>query len=264
MKRLYWYSLSALVLFLSSCTNSDKPQDTPPQEKPIPTLSYSILSDHPHDTSYFTEGLEFYNNTLLESTGLPEKSRLVQYDLATGKVSKQVNLDPKLFGEGITVLHDTLYQLTYQEHVVNVYTAKDFKKIKEFQFNGEGWGLTNDGKNLIATNGSSNLYFYDPSTFKVIREQTVTENGVPAVNLNEVEYVNGFVYANQWQYNYILKINPANGEVVAKMDLSDLVNKIRQDNHSEFLNGIAYNHATNKFYITGKLWPRIYEIQFDR
>jgi glutamine cyclotransferase len=264
MKRLYWYSLSALVVFLSNCTGSDKPADTSPQEKPIPTLSYSILSDHPHDTSYFTEGLEFYNNTLLESTGLNEKSRLVQYDLATGKVAKQVTLDPKLFGEGITVLHDTLYQLTYQEHVVNVYTAKDFKKIKEFQFNGEGWGLTNDGKNLIATNGSSNLYFYDPSTFKVIREQTVTENGVPAVNLNEVEYVNGFVYANQWQYNYILKINPANGEVVAKMDLSDLVNKIRQDNHSEFLNGIAYNHATNKFYITGKLWPRIYEIQFDR
>ena len=220
---------------------------------------------YPHDTSFFTEGLEFYKNTLLESTGLQGKSKLVQVDQETGKISKQVNLDPKQFGEGITVFHDTIYQMTYQQNIVNVYSAKDFKKIKELPLTGEGWGLTNDGKNLIASNGSSNLYFYEPSTFRLLRVQGVTENGAVVPNINELEYINGFIYANQWQYNYILKIKPDSGEVVAKIDVSDLVNKAKEKHpKSEALNGIAYNPATNKFYVTGKYWPEIYEIQFDR
>jgi len=147
--------------------------------------------------------------------------------------------------------------------VVHVYSAKDFKKIKELPLEGEGWGMTNDGKNLIASNGKSSLYFYDPSTFRLIRELPVTESGSSVVNINELEYINGFVYANQWQYNYIIKINPSTGEVVGKMDLSNEVNKIKaKDPHAEFLNGIAYNPSTKKVYITGKLWPEIYEIQF--
>jgi glutamine cyclotransferase len=273
MKKSYWLIISILSFLFISCNNGKGntgkddsavygSNTTPPS---VPVLSYSIISVQPHDTSYFTEGLEFYNNTLLESTGLTGKSKLVQTDLKTGKVLKQVNLDPKYFGEGITVLHDTLYQLTYQEHVVHVYNVKDFKKIKELTFNTEGWGLTNDGKNLIASDGSSNLYFYEPSTFKLLHTQGVTESGSPVVNINELEYINGFIYANQWQYNDILKINPNTGEVVAKLDLSDLVNKLKaKDPHAEYMNGIAFNPATNKFYITGKLWPEIYEIQFQR
>ena len=249
-----------------SCNNGTaNSADNTPAAPTTPAISFSITSVQPHDTSFFTEGLEFYNNTLLESTGLNGKSRLVQTDPKTGKILKQVNLDPKFFGEGITVLHDTLYQLTWQEHTVHVYDAKTFKKIKELTFNTEGWGLTNDGKNLIASDGSSNLYFYEPSTFRLLHTQGVMENGSPVVNINELEYIDGFIYANQWQYNDILKINPNTGEVVAKMDLSDLVNKVKvKDPQAEFLNGIAYNHATNKFYITGKLWPEIYELQFQR
>lgn len=250
---------------MMSCNNGTaNSTDNTPAPPATPAISFSIVSVQPHDTSFFTEGFEFYNNTLLESTGLNGKSRLVQTDPKTGKILKQINLDPKFFGEGITVLHDTLYQLTWQEHTVHVYDAKTFKKIKELSFNTEGWGLTNDGKNLIASDGSSNLYFYEPSTFRLLHTQGVMENGSPVVNINELEYIDGFIYANQWQYNDILKINPNTGEVVAKMDLSDLVNKVKaKDPQAEFLNGIAYNHATNKFYITGKLWPDIYELQFQ-
>jgi len=265
MKKTHWFLLTCLSIFFISCNNgTDQPADgtnTPS----IPFLSFSIISAHPHDTSFFTEGLEFYKNTLLESTGLAGKSKLVQVDPETGKILKQVKLDPKQFGEGITVLRDTLYQMTYRENTVNVYAAKDFKKIKELPLTGEGWGLTNDGKNLIASNGSSNLYFYEPSTFRLLRVQGVTENGNVVPNINELEYINGYIYANQWQYNYILKIKPDTGEVEAKIDVTDLVNKAKEKNpQSEVLNGIAYNPVSNKFYVTGKYWPEIYEIQFDR
>jgi glutamine cyclotransferase len=146
---------------------------------------------------------------------------------------------------------------------VHVYSVKDFKKIKELPLNTDGWGLTNDGKSLIASDGSSNLYFYEPSTFRLLKTQGVTENGSPAVNINELEYIDGLVYANQWQYNYILKIDPNSGQVVAKLDLTDLVNKVKaQAPYINELNGIAYNPQTKKFYVTGKNWPQIFEIQF--
>ena len=263
MKTFGWLSSSALALIFIGCNNSeDGGTDAPVRTTPV--LSYSVLSVHPHDTSYFTEGLEFYNGYLLESTGNYGPSKLVKMDLATGKVVQEVAIGEKYFGEGITVLNDTVYQLTWKERVVNVYSAKDFKKIKELRLNPEGWGLTNDGKNLIASDGSNNLYFYEPQTFRLLRVQAVTENEAPAVNINELEYINGFVYANQWLYNYILKIDPSNGQVVAKMDLTELVNKVKaKDPHAAELNGIAYNPATKKVYVTGKYWPELYEIQFD-
>ncbi|MGN6400402.1 MAG: glutaminyl-peptide cyclotransferase [Flavisolibacter sp.] len=265
MKKIcHLLSIALFLSFIGCNNNNDTGSADATTAKPVPALSYSVVSVQPHDTSFYTEGLEFYNGTLLESTGLKGKSRLVQTDPATGKILKKVDLDTNYFGEGITVLHDTLYQLTWQEHTVFVYTAKDFKKIKQLPLNPEGWGLTNDGKNLIASDGSSNIYFYEPQTFKLLRVQAVTENDAPAVNINELEYVNGYVYANQWQYNYILKIDPSNGHVVAKMDLTELVNKVKAaDPQAEVLNGIAYNQATKKFYVTGKNWPQIYEIQFQ-
>ena len=162
-------------------------------------------------------------------------------------------------------MNDTVYQLTYQEHVVLVYSAKDFKKIKELPLNGQGWGLTNNGQVLIASNGSSDLYFYEPQTFRLLKTLSVTERGNVVPNINELEYVNGFIYANQWQQNYIYKIDSNTGEVVGKMDLSDLVQKARQQYpNAEVLNGIAYNPQTKKFHITGKNWPLIYEMEFGQ
>lgn len=186
----------------------------------------------------------------------------MEYDLPSGNVIKEISLAPSSFGEGITVFRDTVYQLTYRESKVNVYSVKDFKKIKELPFNGEGWGLTHDSTALIATNGSNNLYFYEPGTFKLLKTVAVNENDAPAVNLNELEYINGFVYANQWQMNNILKIDPSTGNVVAKMDLSALVQKEQAINsNAEVINGIAYNPETKKFYVTGKNWSKIYQLQ---
>jgi glutamine cyclotransferase len=262
MKKIYSFLSLALLFGFMGCNNDSDGGTTNATEKSTPALSYSVVAVHPHDTSFFTEGLEFYKGNLLESTGLNGKSKLMEMTFPAGKVIKQVDLDSNFFGEGITVLNDTLYQLTYQEHVVHVYSAKDFKKIKQLSLNSEGWGLTNDGTNLIASDGSSNLYFYEPQTFRLLRTQYVTENGAPAVNINELEYINGFVYANQWQYNYILKIDPSSGEVVAKMDLTELVNKVKAKNpEAKEMNGIAYNRDTKKLYVTGKNWPESYELQ---
>jgi glutamine cyclotransferase len=252
------------LLFFSRC-NNDTDQSSGDNNTPrTPIISYNIVSTHPHDTSYFTEGLEFYNGNLLESTGNYGQSKLVLKDLQSDKILKETKLDDKYFGEGVTVFNDTVYQLTYKENEVLVYNVKDFKLLKKLRFNGEGWGLTNDGQQLIASNGSNNLYFYQPGTFKLLRTQPVTDNGAPAVNLNELEYINGFVYANQWQYNYILKIDPKSGEVVGKMDFTDLIRQVKaKDPNSEFFNGIAYNPETKKVYITGKNWPQIFEVQFS-
>lgn len=254
------------ILFLSGCTNVDK--DAPNQDNATapqtPVLSYSVVATYPHDTSSYTQGLEFYKGQLLEGTGLEGKSKLAQVDLATGKALKNVALDSSIFGEGITVLNDTLYQLTWKNKKVLVYHAADFKKIKEFPLNTEGWGITNDGKNLIVSDGGSNLYFYEPATFRLLRTQGVTDAGSPLYNLNELEYINGYVYANQYEYNYILKIDPASGQVVAKMDLSELTDRVRaKDPNINYLNGIAYDTLTKKIYVTGKLWPELYEIQFE-
>ena len=229
---------------------------------PTPVIPYSVVATLPHDSSYFTEGLEFYKGKLMESTGLEGKSRLVKYDITSGKVDHQIALDPKFFGEGITVFRDTVYQLTYRESVVHVYDVKDFKKIKELSFRGEGWGLTHDSTALIATNGGNNLFYYQPATFNLIRKVEIMEGDVPAMNLNELEYINGYIYANQWQYNYILKIDPVKGQVVAKMDLTNIVQQEKsQYPNAGDLNGIAYNPETKKFYVTGKNWSKIYELQ---
>ena len=269
MKKFFLLSPVVAALLLVACNstgNTPAPSDGETNAAPkTAMIAYSVANTYPHDTSFFTEGLEFYNGKLLESTGNYGKSKLVEYDLASGKVDRQVALDAKYFGEGITVLRDTLYQLTYREGVVHVYNAKDFKKIKELPYsNAEGWGLTHDSANLIGTNSGNSLYYYQPGTFKLVKSVGISEGGEPAVNINELEFINGFVYANQWQYNYILKIDPAKGEVVAKMDLSPVIQQEKAQNpHAEVLNGIAYNPQTKKFYVTGKNWSKIYELQFN-
>lgn len=262
MKKKYWFLLTLLGFLFISCNNSDTSTTTEPPNPAVPIMSYSIIAALPHDTSYYTEGLEFYDSTLLESTGNYGPSKLLELDPESGKVLKQVKLGDKYFGEGITVLHDTLYQLTYKEHVVFLYNAKTFKKIKELPFKGEGWGLTNDAKNIIASNGSSSLYYYQPGTFQLLKVLDVTENGNPVLNINELEYVDGYIYANQYMLNDIVKIDPSNGNVVAKLDLTDFVNKMKTDPHTDVLNGIAYNKKNKKFYVTGKYFPQMLEIQF--
>ena len=262
MKKQYGLLLSTLSFLFIGCGNSD-PNLPDSVQNTIPVSTPSIVSTLPHDTSSFTEGLEFYDSTLLESGGNYKRSKLFQFEPKSGKVLKELKLEDKYFGEGITVLNDTLYQLTYKEGVALLYDVKTFRKIKELPFKGEGWGLTNDGKNIIASNGASSLFYYEPGTLKLIKVVNVTENGPAVPNVNELEYVDGYVYANQWQYNYIVKIDPSSGNVVAKYDLTEINDRIKRlDPNAEFLNGIAYNHSTKKFYVTGKNWPQMFEVQF--
>lgn len=265
MKHLLFGALASTGLMFMSCSgNNDTSAENAAPPSSVATLSYTIGGAFPHDTSHFTQGLAFYGDQLLEGTGNYGESKLIQLDLTTGKSTKEVSLPKEYFGEGITILNDTIYQLTWKEHKAFAYSARDFKKVNEFSINTEGWGITHNGTELIVSDGSANLYFYEPSTFRLLRTQGVTEDGSPAVNLNELEYINGFVYANQWQYNYILKIDPRSGQVVGKMDLTELHNRAKAKNPSaDVLNGIAYNAESKKVYVTGKDWPEIYELQFN-
>ena len=263
MKAFYAATLFFMMLMAGCNNNTDATYNGNTAQPATPTLTHTIVATYPHDTASFTQGLTFYQGQLLEGTGNKGASRLMQVDLASGKTIKKVDLPPTLFGEGIVVLNDTLYQLTWQEKVVLVYNAKTFEKIGELPLGTEGWGITTDSTNLIVTDGSNNLYFYEPKTFRLLRTQSVTDAGAPAVNLNELEFIKGFIYANQYQYPYILKIDPQSGQVVAKLDLTELTrrNKALYPG-ADVLNGIAYNPATDKIYVTGKWWPELYEINF--
>lgn len=264
MKQFFYFLLLACI---TACTNDDKPnENNPTNTGTTRTISYSVLNTYPHDTSNFTEGLLIYKGDLYESTGQNGKSWIVKTDLKTGKAVQKFTLDSKYFGEGIVIINDTVYQLTYQDKIGFMYAVKDFKKLGEFQFaSKEGWGMTTNGKEIIASDGGSNLYYYAPSTFQLLRTQGITEDGSPSFNLNELEYIDGYIYANQWQYPYILKIDPADGKVVGKIDLSQITNTIKAKYpFAEFLNGIAYDSATKKIYITGKNWPELYEIQLSQ
>ena len=258
---------AAVSIFFAACNNTDT---TPGSDgliaaEPPKAVSYSIVKTYPHDTSSFTQGLILYNGDLYEGTGEYGGSELLKVDLNNGKIRKKISLDSKYFGEGITILRDTVYQLTWKEKVVFAYTVKDLKKVKEFKIDTEGWGITTNGQELITSDGSSNLYYYNPSTFQLLRTQSITEGGSLSYNLNELEYIDGYIYANQWQAPYILKIDPGSGTIVGKIDLTNVWNRVKaKDPLVDVPNGIAYDTASKKIFITGKKWPELYEIELSR
>lgn len=259
---------ASLSIFLFAC-NSSGPGAEPDTAIGTPdaprSVSYAIAKTYPHDTSSFTQGLIFYKGDLYEGTGEYGRSHLLKVGLNNGQAQQKISLDPKYFGEGITILRDTVYQLTWQEKVVFAYTLKDFKKVKEFKIDTQGWGITTNGQELIVSDGSSNLYYYNPSTFQLLRTQSVTEGGSLSYNLNELEYIDGYIYANQWQAPYILKIDPGSGAIVGKIDLTDVWNRVKaKDPKVDVPNGIAYDTATKRIYITGKKWPELYEIELSK
>jgi len=214
--------------------------------------------------------LLFHDNKLFESTGdvdyLPQtRSTFGIADLETGKLEVKVEIDKTTyFGEGIVALNDKIYQVTLQNQVGFVYDAKTFKKIGQFNFqNKEGWGLTTDGKSLIMSDGTFNLTYFNPDDFKVEKTVAVTEQGFGLDRLNELEFIKGFIYANVWMTNYIVKIDPETGEVVGKIDLDDLNVKTKEQNRRSLeMNGIAYDPASDRILVTGKLWPNLFEISF--
>lgn len=225
------------------------------------TDSYRVVHAYPHDAQAFTQGLVFADGQLYESTGLNGRSSLRMDDLTTGSVLQRLSVPSQYFAEGLTDWGSTLIQLTWKAHTAFVYDRFSFRLLRTFQFSGEGWGLTQDGKHLILSDGSSTLRFLNPETFVEVRRIAVTDHGAPVKELNELEYVHGEIYANIWYSNKIARISPETGRVLGWIDLSGILPASELQDPGAVLNGIAYDARHDRLFVTGKLWPKLFEIQ---
>ncbi len=273
--RLNKYCFLLGVLFIAACNNENKPAPVSDEHTSstsnIPAvISYDIVNEYPHDPAAFTEGLEYRDGILYESTGQYGSSDIRKTDLKTGKVLLSKSMEQQYFGEGLTILNGKIYQLTYREGKGFVYDLATLKLERSFTFNAaEGWGMTNNGTYLIYDDGTNVLHYIDPSTFKEVKQLAVTDEHGPVNEINEPEMIHGFIYANQWQTDNILKIDTATGHVVGRADLSTLRQRAGipmpsgRRNGPDVLNGIAYEAATNRIFITGKNWPKLFEVRLD-
>ena len=256
-----------------SCSEGVNKEDAKLEEKNLSNspyeLKYSILSKFPHDTGSFIEGLVFKDGKLFESTGSPDelpftKSIIGIVNLSSGKIEKKIEVDRKrFFGEGMTIFDNKIYQLTYKNNIGFVYDLTTFRKINEFTFdNIEGWGITTDNKSLIISDGTNYLSFVNPYTFKLVKKLKVTSIGQPVLNINELEYINGYIYANIFTTNIIVKIDPGDGKVLGQLNLNSLAEEAKLLNpHSLEMNGIAYDSITNSVFVTGKFWPLYFKLK---
>ena len=226
-------------------------------------LNYKIVNTYPHDINAYTQGFEFYNGVLLEGTGQYRESTLRKTDFKTGKVIEQIKLEDKYFGEGITVLKDKIYQLTWQEKTGFVYDAKTFKLEKTFSFETEGWGITNDGEKLYMSDGTEKIYILNPESLKVEDFINVYTSGSKIDSINEMEWINGKIWANIYQKDVIAIINPKTGTVEHVINCSELKSKVTQHPEIDAFNGIAYNPTTKTYFVTGKNWDKTFELTIE-
>jgi len=248
---LNWGAAVAMVA-LSGCS---KPAAAPE------TLSYEVVSVVHHETDAYTQGLQITGGRLLESTGQYGQSSVREVDRATGAVLKRRSLPADVFGEGLTMMGNDLWVLTWKEKTAYVLDPATFRTLRTHTYEGEGWGLTTDGKQLIMSDGSAVLKFRDPKDMAVKKTLTVTEGGRPVKLLNELEYIKGSVFANVYMTNRIARIDPESGHVTGWLDLSDLRPQLPTPNRAEVLNGVAYDEKTGNLLVTGKYWPRMFEIK---
>jgi len=225
------------------------------------TYTYKVIHDYPHDQGAFTQGLIYLDGHLYESTGLKGQSSLREEDLETGKILAFHDVPGQYFAEGLAPWGDKLIQLTWQSHIGFVYDRATFHLLRTFPYEGEGWGLTEDGKDLILSDGTATLRFIDPATFREVRRITVKDRGEPVKQLNELEYIHGEIYANIWYSNRIARISPKTGKVLGWIDLSGLLPESEHSSRDAVLNGIAYDAQHDRLFVTGKLWPKIFEIK---
>jgi glutaminyl-peptide cyclotransferase len=223
--------------------------------------TYRIVHTYPHDPRAFTQGLLYADGHLYESTGLHGRSSLRMVDLETGHVLQSVAVPSQYFAEGLAAWGSTLIQLTWQAHVAFVYDRFSFRLLRTLQFDGEGWGLTEDGRHLILSDGSATLKFLDPATLRVVRTIQVTDQGSPVTQLNELEYVRGEIYANIWHSDRIARIAPETGKVLGWIDLAGILPASERTDPEAVLNGIAYDAEHDRLFVTGKLWPKLFEIK---
>jgi glutaminyl-peptide cyclotransferase len=224
--------------------------------------TYQVVHAYPHDAQAFTQGLIYLDGHLYESTGIVGSSSLRMEELETGRILQFHDVPRPLFAEGLTNWGSTLIQLTWQNHTILVYDRLTFRLLRTFPYAGEGWGLTQDGTHLIvSSDGSAMLHFLDPETMREIRNVKVTDHGVPVTQLNELEFIHGQVYANIWHTDRIARISPATGKVLGWIDLTGLLPKEARSGPEAVLNGIAYDAEHDHLFVTGKLWPKIFEIK---
>jgi glutamine cyclotransferase len=270
-KNLFFFSA---LLFLGACnSNSNSDADSNNQNNVIDapaTMNYQIIKSHPHDTTSYTEGFEWNGDILIESTGNYKESKLRLLDTNMKVLGNEIKLGDEYFGEGTTLFKDKIYQLTYKEHKVFVYDAKTLKKINELYFPfEEAWGMTHNDTSIIVNTGGSNLYYLDPTTFKTIKTVGVYDNNGYVANVNELEYVDGKLFANVYLTDKILQIDPASGKVLASADLTNILSQVgilnnpKNKDAGNVLNGIAYHKKRGTFFITGKYWPVTIELKLN-
>jgi glutamine cyclotransferase len=253
----------ALVALFAGCVENKAPQHTPTPCPPdtTPVYTYKILNTYPHDQKAFTQGLVFEDGYLYEGTGIQGESTLRKVELETGKVLKVYHLPTQFFGESVTIWEDTLIQLTWQSRIGFVYDKESFLLLREFTYPTEGWGITHDGTHLIMSDGTATLYFLNPETFEEVKRIEVRDAGGLVTHLNELEYIQGEIYANVWLTNRIAIISPETGRVVGWIELEGLLSEEDYVQPVDILNGIAYDATRDRLFVTGKYWPKLFEIK---
>lgn len=261
----------ALLLTFSACSRSAVSSQAETQQSTqmtvparVPTYTYEVINAYPHDPGAFTQGLVFNQGLLYESTGLNGASSLRRVELETGKVLMKIDVPAVFFAEGLALFNDRLYQLTWQTQQGFVYDLDSFNMIRGFSYTGEGWGLTHDSHSLILSDGTNQIRFLNPDTFEVQRVIAVQDNGRDITQLNELEYIKGEIYANIWQTDRIARIDPQSGRVTAWINLSGLLSPEDRARPVDVLNGIAYDAASDRLFVTGKLWPKLFEIRLKQ
>ncbi len=281
-------ALLAIICPLAACGKdvtmqdaSRQPESAPPQKERaansqpqpcgnastqnVPVYTYEVVNSWPHDTQAFTQGLVFHQGTLYESTGQYGSSTLRKVELRSGKVNKKIELSGQYFAEGMTIFQGKIYQLTWMEHKGFIYDLKNFHLDGEFGIEGEGWGLTDDEQSLIMSDGTHQIRFLDPQTFKATRTINVCDHGAPLMELNELEYVKGEIFANIWKSDRIVRIDPQTGKILGWIDLTNLLPEDERINPEEnVLNGIAYDEKDDRLFVTGKRWPKLFEIRLKK
>jgi glutamine cyclotransferase len=258
-----------VTIFLIACSAgqvTSRPQEASGNDRtksPVGanTFTYEVIKTYPHDPEAYTQGLVFHEGVLFESTGLNGRSSIRKVDLLTGKVLKKVDVAPQFFGEGLALMNGRAYQLTWQSQRGFIYDLAEFGLINTFSYTGEGWGLTHDGRSLIMSDGTPRIRFLDPKTFAVERVINVADGSMPISQINELEYIKGEIYANIYMTDRIVRIDPQSGKVTAWVNLSGLLPPEDRRQPDGVLNGIAYDEARDRLFVTGKLWPKLFEIK---
>jgi glutaminyl-peptide cyclotransferase len=264
--KLSIFVVAVITLSLVACKEQPKvatvaESPTAPDWKTHPMLSYEVIREFPHDSEAFTQGLLLSQGQWIESTGGFGTTSIRRLERETGKVLLKTDLPVEFFGEGAAEMDGKIYQLTWQNQQGFIYDAKSLRKLDDFRYQGEGWGLATDGISLIMSNGSNRLRFIDPKTFRVWRELPVSIRGKPVNFLNELEYIEGEIFANVWRTDKIIRINPKDGNVIGVIDLAGIDAKEIKRDPEHVLNGIAYDPKTREMFVTGKCWPKIYQIR---